>query len=64
MYVRMKVGGRAGEILDVEPVSARSLLASGAGEDPYAAPSDKGAPDTAVPKHAAKTPVKRTKPKR
>ena len=35
MYIRMKIGRRAGEILDVEPVSARGLLASGGAEDPY-----------------------------
>jgi hypothetical protein len=36
MYIRMLFGRYVGEVRDIEPVTARALLASGRGEDPDA----------------------------
>ena len=44
----MKIGGRAGEILDVVDIEARRLIAEGNAENPYAPKATEPAPETPV----------------
>jgi hypothetical protein len=49
MFIKMKIGRYAGEIIDVQANCARRLLDSGQAEDPYAPPVQVTSSLTAAP---------------
>lgn len=56
MFIKMKIGRHAGEVIDVQANAARILLDRDMAEDPYAPPTAEAVPAPAAP--PARAPVK------